>query len=416
MHPHPPRRFFSLAMTWVTCLLLMNPNSQAQSSANTLDVVAWNIEYFGAPYNAGPPNKDVQEMNAKRILRMMNADIYGVLEIVDTMRFRRLVDSLGQGEYAFVIAPYCSSNTTGTGNSWTSGQKQAYIYRKSIFTNVRTRGIMRNSSPAYTNWASGRFPFLLSATATINGNSRNLNFILLHGKAGATQADYDKRFAAAQELKDTLDTYFSNTLNLIIGDFNDALNTSILPGTTTSSYIAIVADSTDNDSYKSITLPLGAAGQTTMINFPNVIDNHVISNEVMPFYIPNSAKVRTDVLTVVPDYVSAANTSDHYPVFSQYDLSGVVSAVPPTPATTFGIRLYPNPGTGVYYLKSTKTLPTAQAKLFNRLGQLIWNGTLPRLSPGAQYALPLPPLPNGAYQLEIIHATGRTQIPLLHVK
>ena len=410
------RSAYLFALALLTLLSASNKQLQAQSSANTLDVVCWNIEYFGAPYNSGPPNKDVQEMNAKRIMRMLNADIYGVLEVVDTLRFRRLVDSLGQGEYAFVIAPYCSSNTTGTGNSWTSGQKQAYIYRKSIFSNVRTRGLMRSSNSAYTNWGSGRLPYMLSATATINGISRDLNFILLHGKAGATQADYDKRFAGAQELKDTLDAFFSKTRNLIIGDYNDALNTSIFAGATTSSYVSIVADSTDGDSYKSITLPLGVAGQTTMINFPNVIDNHVISNEVTPFYVPNSAKVRTDVTTVVPDYVTAANTSDHYPVFSQYDLSGAVNAVPSSPAATFGISLFPNPGQSQYFLKSTKTIPSSNARLFNATGQLTWNGTIPRMNAGGTYSLPLPTLSAGSYSLELIHATERTQIQLLQLK
>lgn len=398
----------------VATLLLSIQPGHAQSSANTLDVVSWNIEYFGAPYNSGPPNKDVQEMNVKRIMRVLDADIYGVLEVVDTLRFRRLVDSLGQGEYAFVIAPYCSSNTTGTGNSWTSGQKQAYIYRRSVFTNVSTRGMMRNSSAAYTNWGSGRFPFQLSATATINGVSRNLNFILLHGKAGATQSDYDRRFAASQELKDTLDAYFNSTLNLIIGDYNDALNTSIFPGATTSSYISIVADSTDTDSYKSITLPLGAAGQTTMINFPNVIDNHVISNEVLPFYIPNSAKVRTDVTTIVPDYVSTANTSDHYPVFSQYNLSGVVTSVPPTPQSDAGLLLFPNPGRSSFFIRSTKNVPATQARLFSVGGQLIWNGIIPRLSAGTTYTLPLPAIASGIYQLVLTTPSGNIHLSLLN--
>ena len=399
----------------IALLLATAFNSQAQSSANTLDVVSWNIEYFGAPYNSGPINKDVQEMNVKRLMRMMDADIYGVLEVVDTMRLRRVVDSLGRTEFGFVIAPYCSSNTTGTGNSWTSGQKQAYIYRKSIFSNVRTRGLMRNSNTAYTNWGSGRFPYMLSATATINGISRDVNFILLHGKAGATQADYDKRFAGAQELKDTLDAYYNNTLNLIIGDFNDALNTSIFAGATTSSYVSIVADSTDADSYKSITLPLGAAGQTTMINFPNVIDNHVISNEVVSFYVPNSAKVRTDVTTVVPDYVSAANTSDHYPVFSQYNLSGVVNSVPSSPAAEFGISIFPNPSKGSFFIKSTKNIPASQARLFNSSGQMIWSGSLPRLNSGSAYPLPFSTRIRGSYQLELTHPLGRTSIQLLQL-
>ena len=388
----------------------------AQSSSNTLDIVAWNIEFFGAPYNSGPTDKDLQEVNVKRIMRMLNADLYGVVEVVDSGRFRRLVDSLGQNEYSYVISPYCSGNTTGTGNSWTSGQKLAFIYRKSIFSNVRTRGIMRNSSTGYTNWASGRFPFLFSATATINGFSRDINVFLLHGKAGATQSDYEKRLGAAQELKDSLDAHFSNTLNMIIGDFNDALNTSIFPGATTSSYFPIVADSTDADSYKSITLPLGAAGQTTMINFPNVIDNHVISNEVVPYYILNSAKVRTDVTTVVPDYVTAHNTSDHYPVFSQYNLSGAVNNIPPTPPTAAGLSLYPNPGKDLFSLRSKKNLPASTAQLYNLARQLTWRGTIPRMTAGTSFNLPLPALASGIYKLEVTNPNLRTQLSLIQQK
>ena len=396
-------------------MLLAHPG-HAQSSSNTLDIVGWNIEYFGAPYNSGPTDKDLQEFNAKRILRMLNADLYGVMEIVDSMRFRRLVDSLGQNEYGFVIAPYCSSNSTGTGNSWTSGQKQAFIYRKSVFTNVRTRGISRNSPTANTNWASGRFPFLFTATATINGISKNINVFLLHGKAGATQSDYEKRFGAAQELKDTLDVQFNNTLNFIIGDFNDALNTSIYPGATVSSYTSIVADSTDADSYRSITLPLGVAGQTTMINFPNVIDNHIISNEAAPFYVPNSAKVRTDVTTIVPDYVSAHNTSDHYPVFSQYDLSGVITSINNVSPQEFGLSLYPNPGRNQFWLHSKKNIPASSIQLFSLNGQLIWNGTISRMAAGSNQALNFPNLPAGNYQLKITHTEGSTHLPLIQLK
>ena len=396
-------------------MLLAHPG-HAQSSSNTLDIVGWNIEYFGAPYNSGPTDKNLQEFNAKRILRMLNADLYGVMEIVDSMRFRRLVDSLGQNEYGFVIAPYCSSNSTGTGNSWTSGQKQAFIYRKSVFTNVRTRGISRNSPTANTNWASGRFPFLFTATATINGISKNINVFLLHGKAGATQSDYEKRFGAAQELKDTLDAQFNNTLNFIIGDFNDALNTSIYPGATVSSYTSIVADSTDADSYRSITLPLGVAGQTTMINFPNVIDNHIISNEAAPFYVPNSAKVRTDVTTIVPDYVSAHNTSDHYPVFSQYDLSGVITSINNVSPQEFGLSLYPNPGRNQFWLHSKKNIPASSIQLFSLNGQLIWNGTISRMAAGSNQALNFPNLPAGNYQLKITHTEGSTHLPLIQLK
>jgi endonuclease/exonuclease/phosphatase family metal-dependent hydrolase len=394
---------------------LLSAQIRSQSSASTLDVISWNVEFFGASYASGPADKDLQESNVKKLMRYFNADIYGLLEVVDTMRLRRLVDSLGNTEFGYVVAPYCSNNTTGTGASWTSGQKQAYIYRKSIFSNVSTRGIMRNSSAAYTNWASGRFPFLLTATVTIDGISKNLNFILLHGKAGTTADDFNKRQAAANELKDTLDAYFSTASTLIIGDYNDALNTSIYPGSSVSSYNTIVADSTDADHYKSITLPLGAAGQTSMINFPNVIDNHIISNEVVPFYVLGSAQIRTDVTTVVPNYVTAHNTSDHYPVFSKYSLAGLITSVPSVTPAELGIKTSPNPFTDVVTITATKTLTNVQLTLYNAEGQQLNKQAIGMITAGSSIQPALPVLQKGFYFLQVETKQFRTVVKLLHL-
>jgi Secretion system C-terminal sorting domain len=396
--------------------LLMYINKlDAQSSPNTLDVVGWNLEWFGAAFD-GPNNEDLQRENAKRIIRYLDADIYGLVEIVDTAQTRRLVDSLGKTEYGYFISPFCSSNTTGTGGSWTSGQKLAFIYRKSIFSNVTTRGLMRTSSNAYTNWASGRFPFMLSATVTINGISKNMNFIVIHGKAGSTASDYQRRLAGAQELKDTLDAQFSATNNFILGDFNDALNTSIYTGAGgVSSYTYIVADSTDADHYKSITLPLGNAGQTSMTDFPNVIDNHIISNELEQYYVPGSAKIRTDVTTIIPDYITAHNTSDHYPVFSQYNLAGVFTSVPNISATELGIITFPNPFKGEINIKATKSLTQVQLKIINMQGQVLSEQQFTRIAEGTIVQPYLPSLSTGVYFLQIQTKEYRTTVKLVHL-
>lgn len=395
--------------------LLLSAQVRSQSTASTLDVISWNLEFFGAPYNSGPPDKNLQEINVKKLMRYFNADLYGLLEIVDTMRLRRLVDSLGNTEFGYVIAPYCSNNTTGTGASWTSGQKQAYIYRKSIFSNVSTRGIMRNSSAAYINWASGRFPFLLSATVTIDGISKNLNFILLHGKSGSNADDFAKRQAAANELKDTLDAQFSTSNTFIIGDFNDALHNSIYLGSSISSYNTIVADSTDADHYKSVTLPLGAAGQTSMINFPNVIDNHVISNEIVPFYVLGSAQIRTDVTSVISDYITAHNTSDHYPVFSKYSLAGIITSVPSVTPAELGIKVSPNPFTADVTITASKTLTNVQLTLFNAEGQQLSRQTIGIIAAGSYVHPVLPVLQKGVYFLQVETKQYKTTIKLLHL-
>ena len=402
----------SLAVLLLAGTLFYHARSYAQSQGYTLDVVSWNIEFFGAPYNSGPSDKDLQRENVKKIMRYFDADIYGLTEVVDTMHLRRLRDSLGSN-FEYAISPYSTSGNIGT-NGWRQAQKLAFLYKKDIFTNVTTKGMMLNSPTASFNWANGRLPFLMTADATVNGITKKLNFILIHGKAGSTNEDYDRRLEGADELKDTLDTYFGTSNTLIIGDFNDALNRTISPGSgPVSSYQPIIMDSTDADHYKSITLPLALAGQTTMINYPNVIDNHVISNEVTPFYILNSAKIRTDVTVVVPNYVTAHNTSDHYPVFSQYSLSGNITSIPVVTPSEFGIRLFPVPTSGRIFLRATKTLRNLSGRILDLTGKTVSGFELNVLNEGITAEPTILSLPAGTYFMELNSGTLRTTIKFI---
>lgn len=387
----------------------------AQSSSQTLDVVSWNVEWFGAT-NQAPSDDNLQETNVKKILRYLNADIYGLVEIVDTTRLRRLRDSLGSN-YKFAISDFCSGNTTGTGNSWLTGQKLAYIYNSNIFSNVTTRGMLRSSASAYSNYASGRFPYLLNADVTINGTSRNINFILLHGKAGSGPTDYDKRFFASKELKDTLDTYYSSAINIIFGDFNDALHTTICSGCSSnaSSYRDFVNDSTDADHYKSISLALGAAGQSSMINFPNVVDNHVISNEAHSYYLRGSVSVRTDVTNPVPDFLNH-NTSDHYPVFSQYNLSGITTHLQQVSLSEFGVKIFPNPFHQQVSVKISKPLKKVRMELSDVTGRLVWFAYYDKLENGDHILPKLPSLQSGNYYLSLNDEKSKTTIKLSHLQ
>lgn len=402
------KRFYLLFFTG----LLFSRISVAQSSANTLDIVSWNMEWFGSASN-GPADKNLQETNASKIIQWLNADLYGLVEIVDSMRLRKVVDFIGANEYGFVVSPFCSLATSPTGGNWLNGQKLAFIYRKSVFSNVTTRGLLRSSSNAYTNWASGRFPFMLSATVTINGISRDMNFIVIHGKAGATQSDYLRRLGGAQELKDSLDANFSTATSFIIGDYNDALNTSIYTSASVSSFNPIIMDSTDADHYTSITLPLGAAGQASMINFPNVVDNHVISNEVEAMYVPGSAQIRTDITTVVPDYVTAHTVSDHYPVFSKYNLS-VLTSVQETNRDLFSIHVYPNPFAESVNIQSFKTTNNVSVRLMNVYGQVLYQQFIGVMQAGSSVRLHTPSLPKGIYLLQVDSKQTHTTIKLSH--
>jgi hypothetical protein len=389
--------------------LFATAEAGAQSAASTLDVVAWNVEWFGSTSN-GPSDEAQQERNVVKVLRYLDADIYGLVEIVDTARLRRVRDSLGPN-WAYTITPYGSGNTTGTGNGWLTAQKLAFLYNTDLFSNVRARGFLRNSSTAYTNWASGRFPWLLQATVTINNVSRDINFIVIHGKAGDTPTDYQRRRDGSQEMKDSLDQYYSTTNNIIIGDYNDALNTTICVGcgTNISSYSALVVDSLDADHYRSITLPLGNMGQTTMTNFPNVIDNHVISNELMTYYIPGSAQIRTDVVNQVSNY--ANTTSDHYPVSSRYNLA--LTSLPNVAPSVLGIQAGPNPLTQLLLITASKRLERAQLRLTDATGRTVYQSTMRAWNAGTLIEIPVRQLPAGSYVLEVRTDRYRTAVKLV---
>lgn len=383
----------------VLFLVFFSTDAFTQSSPDKLDIVSWNVEWFGSGFES-PADDNLQEQNVKTALRLMNADLYGLVEIVDTMRLRRLTDSLG-AHFDYVISPFSSNNSTGTGTSWLNGQKLAFIFNTNIFTNVSARGLMRNSGPAYTNWASGRFPYMLTADVTLNNITKKINFILLHGKAGSTESDYNRRRDGAQELKDTLDTYYSSALNFIIGDFNDALNTTICTTcqSQASSFDMIVRDSTDSDHYKSITLPLGQAGQTSMTNYPNVVDNHVISNEVAPFYVPNSAYIRTDIAGMIPNY--GITTSDHYPVYSQYNFTGVSTGIITVVPAFLELSVTPNPFAQTIYIHLRKPLKDVSFQLLDGNGRIIKAYQYKILMAGTQPGINIQGLPAGIYFLRV---------------
>lgn len=97
----------------------------SQSNTTTLNVVNWNIEWFGSAGN-GPSDENLQQANAKKVMDALDADVYAVAEIVDVTRFGNLVNSLAS-PYSYVIGEYCSGSQTAAG--CTASQKLASTLR-----------------------------------------------------------------------------------------------------------------------------------------------------------------------------------------------------------------------------------------------------------------------------------------------
>jgi hypothetical protein len=293
--------------------------------AITLEVVNWNIEWFGSP-SLGPVDDNLQEQNVKTILQSIGADIYALAEIVDTARLGNVVRSL-PGGYSYVVSNYGSNTNTSAypASAYDAAQKMAFVYKTSMFSNVTTTALLSQginsaadlTNPAYSYFASGRFPFMMSADVTLNGITRNVKFVLLHAKANTspTTTSYDRRKKASDTLHYTFNTLYPNDNIILLGDYNDDLDQTITAGINPpiTSYVAFT---TDGANFMSPTLPLSQQGLRSTTSYNDVIDHVTISNDLSPYYMLSSASILTDVTNLVNNY--ASTTSDHYPVFTRY--------------------------------------------------------------------------------------------------
>lgn len=299
--------------------------------SETLDIVNWNFEFFGAtredyPEEYGPADETLQLFNMKAVLDSLQADVIAVQEVSDDSTFFELVKQLGH--YKGICSDRYSYSFEGPSNF--PPQKVCYIYDTLTVTALSSRPLFENlydsarlfdgsllpgypSGNASSFYSSGRLPFLLDATVNIQGVETSFALIDIHAKSGATAADRARREYDAQVLKDSLDTHFAERNFIILGDLNDDLDQSIATGLG-SPYINFV---TDSMRYDAVTKTLSDAGARSTVSFADVIDHQILSNEMRELYVDGSATILTP-FGMIPNY--ANTTSDHLPVITRFKL------------------------------------------------------------------------------------------------
>ena len=356
----------------------------------TLDVVSWNLEWFGG--SLGPADDDRQMFYAAKVMDSLNADIYALQEIVDTARLGLLTRSLQNGPYDYAVSLYASNSNNQLNGNWSSGQKLAFIYRKALFSNVIARGFTQfsNQSDNSYNWASGRFPFLLESSVTVDGISKKVIFLSIHAKAelGET-SDYLRRKGASDLMYDSLNAIYPTQHVLIAGDYNDDLDQTIssrFPGSPTP-YNAFM---NDQFRYSPLSYWNTMRGDNSYIGYPNMVDHSIASNEMQADYVPFSCVVRKDVEALVPFY--SQDLSDHYPIHSRFYFrqSSVNQITPVTQLVRSDIpfrTIYVNgkPSSLVFEKGISKQF-TVECR--NNAGQLIWTLQRAGISAGTVLSLP----------------------------
>jgi endonuclease/exonuclease/phosphatase family metal-dependent hydrolase len=273
----------------------------AKGDVTTFDVGSWNLEWFGATGN-GPTDKELQLANVRDVMAGTDLDVWGVQEVVSATEFSQLV--AGMPGYTGLLA----TDVPGGTSYYTSGeQKVAIVYRASAVTVKSAQLICTANDYDF----GGRPPLEAKLEVTVNGATQTIYFITLHAKAMSDATSYDRRTRASAALKSYLDTTHPNDLVVVAGDFNDDVDVSIY-AKLVSPYQNFVDDPAD---WTFLTKPLSDQGVRSTSSGTHMIDHHLVSNEVVPLYIPGTAEVyRVD--QYVPSY--STTTSDHYPVLTRY--------------------------------------------------------------------------------------------------
>lgn len=323
----------SVIVTISDSTAIVNVKGNSIDPASTLNVVDWNLNWFGTPDpTLGPTDKALQKANVGVVLPSLHADLYALEEVCDEQALDSIVATMPG--YAVVVGQYGSySNPTISGgpDPLNQVQKLAFVYNTAKISVLRTDSLLTlgTSNPLdpstlyYNDWASGRFPYMLTANVTLSDNrggtnTQTMHFINVHAKANTSPVltAYARRQDGAHALDSLLKAQYPNENVVILGDFNDDLNTTITAGVNPpiSSWNAFTI--TDSALYAFPTKPLSPAGQHSDVNYTSVIDNVIIADTMSRFYLPNSATVRSDVATLVDKY--GTTTTDHYPVFTQF--------------------------------------------------------------------------------------------------
>lgn len=275
----------------------------AKGAAATLDVASWNIEWFGSTGN-GPSNEALQLSNARDVIAGTDFDVWGVAEIADQAAWNSLESQL-TGYTGFLAGE--SVVTNGSAYYGATEQKVGILYRSSVATLLGAKVILTANDADF----AGRPPLEVKLRVTLNGVTEDVVVIVLHMKAFDDAPSWQKRQNASAALKTYLDATYPTQKVIVVGDWNDDVDTSITSGSA-SPYQNFVADAAD---YAFPTRALSLAGVASTTGFPDMIDHHLDTNELFATLVSGSTEVYR-----VDSYVASydATTSDHYPVLSRY--------------------------------------------------------------------------------------------------
>ncbi len=383
-------------------------------SAETFDVATWNIEWFGSTGSGlGPSDVDQQRENVEKVIRESGIDLWALQEISDTRQFQELLDSLG--------GPWDGIRATVSGT-----QRIAFIYNTDV---VQVRGSPKHiletfstSNNQQLNYFAGRPPLQIELDVVLPDTTVRMTVITLHMKCCTEFLSHQRRTNASDKLKIHIDfTSLANKSVIIAGDFNDELVNSIRAGSP-SPYENFLGDP---GNYLFTTMSLDQQNENTFCwnsacSSGSTIDHILITNELMPHYVEDSAARLESVISALSDFPGYVNsTSDHLPVYARFLFPTNTGT---EPRTEFPERLriremYPNPTRDqLEFTIETLATENVVVEVYDLLGRKRSSETISPAYAGLTRArIDTRTLPAGVYFLRVSTASYMNQVKFVRL-
>jgi endonuclease/exonuclease/phosphatase family metal-dependent hydrolase len=293
------------------------PESDEVPPDSTLETVTWNLNWYGSNFS-GPSDQKQQTINIVRVIDSLEADLYAFQEVHQQEDLNNIVNNM-KGYRGF----------TGEfpGNQ---SQKMAFIFNTNTIDSLEA-GLITDAPEEYKDewdyyWANGRLPLFFSFTYTFKNTTKEFYAIVIHGKANSGDNNqeyaeaYERRKKAAEGLYYHLKENKSEASIILLGDYNDDVDKSIYSDSegqyAETPYYQFV---NDTENFDVITKKLSDAGESTSINYKNIIDHITISDDLFDNYIQNSTTVYKEPQSYIENY--GETTSDHLPVWTKFDVT-----------------------------------------------------------------------------------------------
>ncbi len=307
-------------------------------TTTSLDIVTWNVEKLNPGDGESVSQSTINYVT--QIVNGLDADIIALQEINDVSAFSDIIEGT---DY----------NGISSGETY---KDVAFLYNSKKIKNVSFKQILSSESSFTSN------PFKM--TFTYLGQE----YILINLHLKCCDDGVDRRMESCIALKSYIDTYYSNSNVIVVGDWNDELTDSY-----SDNVFQTIIDDPTNYKFADMDIAEGSSSYWSFPNWPSHLDHILITNELFDDLNLSASDIQT--LKIDQSFSGGFSSydyyvSDHRPVGLKL-YNGGVNANEEITNPNSDFYVYPNPAINTVKFKFAALNESSRIEIYNMNGQRV---------------------------------------------